>query len=214
MKMLFEKKMVLLLFLTVFNLNAQSWNNPFTGIKDIRTLPILKNFGERSSSLSIKPEVGRLIYDLILEHSYEKGLEIGTAKGYSTLWIALALKKNKGKLTTIEINHEKAREAQKNFNQAHLNSFIDLRINDAFKEISKLDNRYDFIFIDGWKKDHNKFFKLLKYRIRRGGMIIVRDVLDESWRMHVFVSKIKRDSTLKTRVYRNPFRGVLVSIKK
>ncbi|MGH2435831.1 MAG: O-methyltransferase, partial [bacterium] len=51
------------------------------------------------------PEVdGRTLRDLILKHKYKSALEIGTSTGHSAIWIAWALTKTGGKLTTIEVD--------------------------------------------------------------------------------------------------------------
>jgi predicted O-methyltransferase YrrM len=44
---------------------------------------------------------GCFLYDLIVQNGCQRGLEIGTYKGYSTLWLGLAFRKTSGKVITI-----------------------------------------------------------------------------------------------------------------
>ncbi|HYQ57224.1 MAG TPA: hypothetical protein VEP89_07730, partial [Draconibacterium sp.] len=47
---------------------------------------------------------GKILYDIIIENNYKSAVEIGTSTGHSAIWIAWALSKTGGKLTTIEID--------------------------------------------------------------------------------------------------------------
>ena len=54
---------------------------------------------------------GRLLYKLILQSQSTRVVEIGTGTGHSAIWLAWALSKTGGRLTTIEINPSRCREA-------------------------------------------------------------------------------------------------------
>ena len=47
---------------------------------------------------------GQTLYDLILKNKYTSALEIGTSTGHSTIWLAWAMSKTGGKVTTIELD--------------------------------------------------------------------------------------------------------------
>jgi predicted O-methyltransferase YrrM len=61
----------------------------------------------------IPPEVGALLGTLILATRARDVVEIGTSGGYSTLWLALAVRDTGGRVTTFEVDDAKvgAREA-------------------------------------------------------------------------------------------------------
>ena len=50
------------------------------------------------------PESDGELHDLILKHKFTRALEIGTSTGHSGVWIAWALTKTGGKLTTVEVD--------------------------------------------------------------------------------------------------------------
>jgi predicted O-methyltransferase YrrM len=70
--------------------------------------------------LNVPESDGRLLHDLIVEHKFTRALEIGTSTGHSGIWIAWALAKTGGKLTTIEIDPGRHRTAVANFKEAGL----------------------------------------------------------------------------------------------
>jgi predicted O-methyltransferase YrrM len=164
--------------------------------------------------MNVPASDGRLLYDLIIEKGYKRGLEIGTSNGYSTLWLGLAFRKTGGKLITIEIEPERAREARENFRKAGLAGVIDCRINDAFREIPKLSGTFDFIFIDAWKSDYIDFLNLLEPRVTAGGAITAHNVLSHSDGMQDFLEAIHTDPKLNTTIHTSSRAGVSTSFKK
>jgi predicted O-methyltransferase YrrM len=75
-------------------------------------------------------------------------VECGTAIGYSGLWIARELGPTGGKLITIEINPERAKEAVANFRQAGLEDRVTVKVGDATQVVQSLQGPIDFVFID------------------------------------------------------------------
>ena len=59
--------------------------------------------------LNVSESDGRVLHDLILEHKFSRALEIGTSTGHSGIWIAWALAKTGGRLTTVEIDQGRHR---------------------------------------------------------------------------------------------------------
>ena len=89
-------------------------------------------------------------------------LEIGTATGYSGLFLAQIANENSGFLTTMEIDEIRYGKAVENFKKLGLFEKNKMIFGDALEEISKLDKnvKYDFIFIDASKGQYLKFFEM------------------------------------------------------
>src|SRR5947209_6058322 len=66
----------------------------------------------------VDAEVGALLRVLVTAIGAERVLEIGTAIGYSGIWLAGGLRPG-GMLFTMEINEERAHEAKGNFARAN-----------------------------------------------------------------------------------------------
>ncbi len=60
--------------------------------------------------LSVAEEDGRFLRMLVASTGRKRALEIGSAFGYSAIWIGLGLRDTGGKLVTIEIDPARAKE--------------------------------------------------------------------------------------------------------
>ncbi len=95
-------------------------------------------------------------------------LEIGAASGYSAIWIGMGLRQTGGKLTTIEFDPVRAREAAANVQRAGLSDIVRVVPGDAFQEIPKVAGTFDLVFLDAWKPDYKKFFDMVFPRVNPG----------------------------------------------
>ena len=200
------------LFLVTNSAVTQPTGDPFKGIENSKVLPMLKHLPRRYGGMNVPASDGRLLYDLIIEKGYKRGLEIGTSNGYSGLWIGLAFQKTGGTLITIEIEKNRAEEARENFKKAGLDKVIDSRINDAFREIPKIEGDFDFIFIDAWNPDYYKFLNILRTRVKPGGAITAHNVISAGRQMQDFLNAIREDPELETKIIKSSRSGVSVSI--
>ncbi len=131
--------------------------------------------------LNVPEADGRALYDLVLSRRFTRALEIGTSTGYSGIWISWALAKTGGKLTTIEIDEERWREAVANFKQAGLAPFVDARLADAHELVSKLTGPFDFVFIDADKDWYTKYAEAVLPKLVPGGCLTAHNVSTGRW---------------------------------
>lgn len=204
---------LLVLILVSASLPVQQ-NDPFQGITDEKVLPMLKHLPYRHGGMNVPAEDGRLLYDIIMNKGYKKGLEIGTSNGYSALWLGMAFKVTGGHLITLEIEPQRAREARENFEHAGLDDIIDSRINDALKEIPALDGKFDFVFIDAWKPDYIKYLELILPKMKPGGVITAHNVTSQGSSMKDFLDEIQQNPKLSTIIDRSSRAGVSISYVK
>ncbi len=77
-------------------------------------------------------------------------VEVGTAIGYSGLWIANALRElGRGRLITFELEPQRAAEAEQNFKRAGLDHLITQHVGNARQEIRGVVGPVDLLFLDG-----------------------------------------------------------------
>jgi predicted O-methyltransferase YrrM len=186
--------------------------DPFAGIDDAKVLPMLRHLPYKHGGMNIPPQDGRLLYDIIVDNGYRRGLEIGTSNGYSTLWLGLAFRETGGEVITIEVEEPSGREAAANFERGGLNEVIDARIADAFAEIPKIGGTFDFIFIDAWKPDYIRFLEMVRDRMTPGGAITAHNVSSHEHDMQAFIEALEADPGLETKIYEISDAGVSVSI--
>ena len=104
--------------------------------------------GEQQKLPLVDAEVGALLRVLARAAGATRILEIGTAIGYSGIWLAGALPAD-GMLLTMEMNTERARNARENFERAGLTGRTSVIVGDAQRMIAKVAGPFDLIFQDG-----------------------------------------------------------------
>jgi predicted O-methyltransferase YrrM len=117
-------------------------------------------------------------------------LEIGAARGYSAIWMGLALRDTGGSLVTIEFDPARAKEAKANVERAGLASTVRVVGGDAFLEIPKVAGTFDLVFLDAWKPDYKKFFDLVFPRLDAGGVFVAHNVVNKRNEMKDFLQAI------------------------
>ena len=126
-----------------------------------------------------------IFYNILLQNmNAKKILEIGTSIGYSTIWFADSIsKKPDRKITSIDQDRKKITHAQKNFEEAGVSDFIDIRHGDALKVLSDLNDdsnfaeSFDFVFIDADKERYVQYFEAVLPMVRPGGLIGADNIL-------------------------------------
>ncbi len=106
--------------------------------------------------------------DYIVKNNVKNILEIGSAIGYSA--IQMAIINDDINIVTIERDDIRYKEAVKNINNFNLNKRINIILGDALD--TKIDGKFDLIFIDAAKAQYIKFFEKYKFNLADNGVII------------------------------------------
>lgn len=123
----------------------------------------------------VEPEVGQLIKVLIQIIKPMKILEIGTAIGYSALIMASSYQDSI--ITTIERNENMIKLAKKNIKDSCYSERIKIIPGDAKDVLPKLNEEFDFIFLDAAKGQYLDFFQKSSKLLSKGGIIVSDNVL-------------------------------------
>jgi predicted O-methyltransferase YrrM len=164
--------------------------------------------------LAVSEEDGRFLRVLAASTAAKNALEIGAASGYSAIWIGLAMRETGGKLTTVEYDPVRAKEAAENIRRAGLQDVVRVVPGDAFKEIPKLTGTFDFVFLDAWKPDYKKFFDLVFPRVTAGGLFLAHNVINKKNEMPEFLKAIETHPQAFTTTVSPGFEGISVTYKK
>jgi len=124
----------------------------------------------------VDAEVGALLRVLATTIGATRILEIGTAIGYSGIWLARALPTD-GMLVTMELSEERAREARDNFSCAGVSGRVSVVVGDAQLKIAKVSGPFDLIFQDGAKTLYTPLLDRLVGLLRPGGLLVTDNVL-------------------------------------
>ena len=149
--------------------------------------PILENALAASDAAglpqyAVSPNQGKLLQLIAQLQGATRILEIGTLGGYSTIWLARAVK-NGGTVITLEINPEHAAVAKSNIQNAGLSHVVDFRFGKAVEILSLLSREniapFDFIFIDADKQSNPDYLEWSLKLSRPGTVIICDNVVRE-----------------------------------
>jgi len=141
--------------------------------------PLLDEIATRGAERDlplVDAEVGALLRVLATAVRAERILEIGTAVGYSGIWLAGALGPG-GMLMTMEMNTVRAQEARSNFERAGLADRVSVIVGDAERMLAKVAGPFDLIFQDGDKKLYTPLLDRLVSLLRPGGLLVTDNVL-------------------------------------
>jgi predicted O-methyltransferase YrrM len=142
----------------------------------------------------VDAEVGALLRVLALAAGATRILEIGTAIGYSGIWLAGALPPG-GMLLTMEMSAERAREARANFEKAGVADRVNVIVGDAQRLLAKVSGPFDLIFQDGDKQLYSPLLDRLAALLRPGGLLITDNVLWDGEVVPGFVARAQRDES-------------------
>jgi len=131
---------------------------------------------QRGGMMNVQIEDGRLLRMLTEAVGAKHVVEIGTSNGYSGIWLSLALQKTGGKLTTHEINAERAALARENFKKAGVDGSVTLVEGDAHENVTKLKEPIDVVFIDADKEGYTDYLNKLLPLVRPGGVILAHNI--------------------------------------
>jgi len=140
----------------------------------------------------VDAEVGALLRVLALSIGAKRILEIGTAIGYSGIWLAGALPKG-GMLLTMEKDPERARIARANFDRAGLTDRTGIIVGDAQVTITKVAGPFDLIFQDGHKPLYVALLDRIVSLLRPGGLLVTDNVLWDGEVVPGFVDHPQKD---------------------
>jgi len=140
----------------------------------------------------VDAEVGALLRVLATAINASRILEIGTAIGYSGIWLAGALPPG-GMLITMEMDEGRAKEARENFARAGLVDRVSVVVGDAQLKLAKVSGPFDLIFQDGDKRQYSPLLDRLVALLRPRGLLVTDNVLWDGEVAPGFVERPTRD---------------------
>ena len=164
---------------------------PTTGVPAVAARVLAAIRDADREQFSISEEDGRCLRVLVGARGARRVLEIGAARGYSAIWMGLALRDTGGELVTIEFDPARAAEARQNVARAGLASTVRVIAGDAFAEIPKIPGEFDLVFLDAWKPDYLKFFDVTFPRLVPGGVFVAHNVVNKREEMGDFLGAIE-----------------------
>jgi predicted O-methyltransferase YrrM len=137
--------------------------------------PSIKKYIKRTKKMYIplSKERGTFAYLLARAINAQRIVEFGTSFGVSTIYLAAAIKDNKGEIVIgSEIEETKAAKAQQNLEDAGLIDYVDVRAGDAQTTLKDPGGTVDMLLVDGFKDLYLPIVKILTPHLRSGSVVL------------------------------------------
>ncbi len=141
-----------------------------------RVLTEMEAYARRHDVPIVGPAVGRFLALLVQLIQARRIFEMGSAIGYSTIWLARAA----GRGATVyytDGDPANAERARKYFRRAGVTDRIKILVGNSLDLIQEVGGKFDLIFNDVDKHDYPRVFRLAVPRLRRGGLFLTDNAL-------------------------------------
>jgi caffeoyl-CoA O-methyltransferase len=137
----------------------------------------LEQHGLREGIPIVDRAAGRFLSVLVHCMQANRILELGTAYGYSTLWMAMALPPA-GRIWTIDPDMERTAIASSYFRRAGVEDRIEIINHSALEVLDWFPQRnLDIVFIDAVKTEYEAYLELVVPMLKRSGIVVVDNLL-------------------------------------
>ncbi|WP_429078707.1 O-methyltransferase [Aeromonas veronii] len=168
----------------------------------------LEQLGERNDSmqqarhrklLNITRDTGELLSVLVQTRGAQAVLEIGTSNGYSTLWLAEAVRRLEGHVTTIERDEDKRVLAHDNFQRAGLAPWVTMLAGDAGELLPILPQAgYQLIFLDSDRQHYRAWWPQIRCLLAPRGLLVVDNAISHRSEMVEWMNEVGQDPAFAT----------------
>ncbi|MBZ5592040.1 MAG: O-methyltransferase [Acidobacteriia bacterium] len=131
---------------------------------------------ERRKIPIVGPAVARVLAQLVMITGAKRIFELGSAIGYSTIWLARAAGPG-AEVHYTDGSAENAREARTYIERAGVASSIHVHVGDALTVLSQTPGQFDFVFNDVDKEGYPAVLEAVPSRLKRGGIFATDNTL-------------------------------------
>ncbi|MBQ8147715.1 MAG: O-methyltransferase [Lachnospiraceae bacterium] len=147
----------------------------------------------------VRTETKELLKVLVCMKKPQRLLEVGTAVGFSAIYMSQYLPEG-GKITTIEKYEPRIQQAKVNFEQAKVEDKITLLEGDAAEILKELQEPFDMIFMDAAKGQYIHFLPDVIRLLAPDGVLISDNVLQDGDVLESHYAITKRNRTIHSRM--------------
>ncbi len=178
-----------------------------------RALATLDEMTKGRWYLNVTTREGRVLRQLAETMGAKRVVEIGTSSGYSTIWLALAVRATGGKVITHEIDPKMIKIARENLQKAGVDDVVTIVEGDAHETIKQLKEPIDMVFLDADKKGYVDYLGKLLPLVRPGGLILGHD-MHGSMPDPRYIEAITKNRALETSFIMMENYGISMTLKK
>lgn len=166
---------------------------------NIPLLEEMEEFAKETNVPIIRKEMESFLTTMVEIKQPVRILELGCAIGYSAILMSEHMPDN-CKIVTIENYDKRIPIAKSNFEKARRGKDITLIFGDALEEIPKLEEKFDFVFMDAAKAQYINFLPPVLEAMNKGAILIADNVLQEGDLVESKFTVTRRNRTIHKRI--------------
>lgn len=159
----------------IFEPQVETYINSLLPVRDA-VLRKMERYAAKHKVPIVGPACARVLHQLALMLRARRVFEMGSAIGYSTLWLARAVGPQ-GKVFYTDGDPANAERARGYLREAEMLGRVKFMVGDALESLKATPGQFDLIFNDVSKRQYPEVFKLAVPRVRAGGLFITDNVL-------------------------------------
>jgi predicted O-methyltransferase YrrM len=146
-------------------------------------------------SRAVEPTTGAFLYALCAPQTDCEVLEIGGSRGYSTIWLAAAVRILGGRVLSLEIDPERAARSRANLEEAGVADWVEVVEGDAREAVPALDDVFDVVFLDAEKELYEELFQTARRKLQTGALVVADNVLSHVETLGAYSAARQADPT-------------------
>lgn len=144
--------------------------------------------------LDVGPEVGLFLNSVARAMRAQVVVEVGGSVGYSTLWLADAVRDNGGRVYSIEVDPRKQRQQWAYLCAAGLHAVVEQTPLEVGDLLPCLPQPVDLVLLDHWKELYIRDFEFCWPALRPGGVVVADNILRPTKNLPVIAEYRRRIS--------------------
>jgi len=149
-------------------------------------------------SRQVARTTGQFLFALAAPQTDCEVLEIGGSRGYSTIWLAAAVRHLGGRVLSLEADPAKCQAWRLNLAEAGLEDTAELVEGDASETLPAIDDVFDIVFIDAEKEHYEQLFDLSRSKVEAGALFVADNVLSHEEALGAYSRARQADPTLES----------------
>ena len=146
---------------------------------------------------NLEPEAASFLWVLLQALRARAVVEVGTSNGYSTIWLADAVRVTNGRVVSLDVDPAAQREAAANLAAAGLDTYVELQAIDGGRFLAgRPSDSVDVLFLDSERPEYAGWWPHPKRVLRPGGLIVIDNVLSHADEVVDCRAQIEADSQL------------------
>jgi predicted O-methyltransferase YrrM len=150
----------------------------------------------RPPGVPVAPTTGRFLFSVCAPQTDCEVLEIGAGRGYSTIWLAAAVRYLGGRVLSLEREPGCIADWRRNIAEAGVEDWAELVDGDARETLPAIDDVFDVVFLDAANKYYEELFQLARGKLEPGALVIADDVVLHADPLRAYSEARQADPTL------------------